>query len=76
MLLGVESKTIHFSLKNQSYVKDDNYILVGYDILKALSFNGDISGTTDVLVDAKDIFGKGTLEKNKFQNRNWSTGNT
>ena len=39
-------------------MEDDNYILVEDGIVKALIINGGISGTTAVLVDAANIFGK------------------
>ena len=55
--------------------KDDNDILIEDDIVKAISFNGGISGNVDVLVDAANIFVKRDLKK-KIQNQNWSTGNT
>ena len=41
----------------------DNEILIECDISKAISFYGGISGTTDVLVDAVNIFGKRALKK-------------
>ena len=44
-------------------MEDDNGILFVDDIVKALIFNGVISGTTDVLVDAANIFGKISLKK-------------
>ena len=58
-----------------SYVEDYNEILIEYDIVKAISSNGVIYGTTYVLVDAKNLFGKRALKK-KNKNQNWSTGNT
>ena len=51
----------------QEYVEDDNYILIKDVIVKAVSFNGGIYGTTAVLVDAANIFGKIPLNKNKFK---------
>ena len=53
----------------QAYAEDDNDILIEYDIVRAKSFNGVISGTTSVLVDAAIIFGKIFLKKNKFKIR-------
>ena len=56
----------HYSfinIKNQSYVKYDNKILIEDDIVKAISFHGVISGTTTVLVDAENLFGKRALNK-------------
>ena len=41
----------------------DNEILIECDISMAISFYGGISGTTDVLVDAVNIFGKRALKK-------------
>ena len=69
----------HYSFINktfQAYVEYDNEILIEDDIVKATSFNGGIFGTTTVLVDAENIFGKRALKKEKNQNQNWSTGNT
>ena len=43
-------------------MEDENKILIEYDIVKEISFNGGISGTTAVLVDADNIFGKISLE--------------
>ena len=48
---------------------DDNDILIEDDILKAAIFNGGISVTTTVLIDAANIFGKRYLEKYKFKIR-------
>ena len=45
-------------------MEDNNEILIEDDIMKAISFNGDISGTTAVLVDAVNIFGKRASKKN------------
>ena len=42
----------------QAYVKDDNEILTEDGILKAMSFNVVIYGTTAVLVDVANFFGK------------------
>ena len=54
-------------------MEDDNNILIKDDIMKAISFNGGISGTTAVIVDAENIFEKRSLKKKKIQNQNWST---
>ena len=48
---------------------DDNKILIEDDIVKDISFNGGISGTTDVLVDVENLFGKRAVKKNKFKIR-------
>ena len=53
--------TIHFSIKFQAYVEDDNDIIIEDDIVKAMSFYGRIYGTTAVLIDVVDLFGKGSL---------------
>ena len=53
--------------KIQSYVEYDNYIRIEDDILKAVSFNGVISGTTAVIVDAASLFGKIVLKKIYFE---------
>ena len=53
----------------QAYLEDDNDILIEYDIVMAISFNGIISGTTAVLVDAKNIFRRRALKKHKFKIR-------
>ena len=45
----------------------DNYIRIEDDILKAVSFNGVISGTTAVIVDAASLFGKIVLKKIYFE---------
>ena len=55
-------------------MEDDNDIIIEDDILKTISFNGGISGTTDVLVGVENLFGKRVLKKN-IQNQNWGTGN-
>ena len=51
--------------KIQAYVEDEHEILIVDDIMRAISFNGGIYGTTAVLVDAENIFGKRALNKNK-----------
>ena len=56
----------HYSFPNkkiQAYVEDDNDILIEDDIMKALSFNGGIYGTADVIVDEAALFGKKYLNK-------------
>ena len=50
-------------------MEDDNSILIGDDILKAISFNGGISGTTSVIVDAENIFDTRSLNKHRFKTR-------
>ena len=44
-------------------MEDDNEIIIKDDIVKTISFNGGISGTTAVLVDAYNLFGKRYLKK-------------
>ena len=44
-------------------MEDYNDILVINDIVKAVSSNGGISGTTAVIVDAEALFGKRSLKK-------------
>ena len=61
--------TIHLSIKIQTYVEDENDILIEDDIVKYISFNGCISGTTDVLVDTENLFGKISLKKKKSKIR-------
>ena len=63
--------TIWYSLliKLQAHVEDDNDIITEDDIVKAISFNGDISGTTAVIVDAEDLFGKTSWKKTNFKIR-------
>ena len=56
----------HYSFLNrkfQGYVEDYNYVLIEDDIVKAISFNRGIYGTTAVLVDAANIFDKIALRK-------------
>ena len=60
--------TIGYSLliyqyKFQSYVEDDNSILVENDIMKAISFNGGISVTTYILIYETNVFGKRASKK-------------
>ena len=72
---SIDSKTwldTHYSflnLKIQAYVEDENNILIEGDIVEAISFNGGISVTTAVLVDATNIFGKISLNKKRFKIR-------
>ena len=56
-------------LKLQAYVADENYILVEDDTVKTISFNGVISGTADVLVDAENLFVNISLTKTNFHIR-------
>ena len=49
-------------------MEDDNDILVEDDIVKAISFNGTISGTTAFFYQA-NLFGKRTLKKTNFKIR-------
>ena len=44
-------------------MEDDNGILIGDYTGKVISFNGGISGTTNFIVDAENLFGKITLKK-------------
>ena len=53
-------------------MEDENYILIEDDIVKAISFKGVISGTTAVLVDVANHFGKISLKKNRFKIRTGS----
>ena len=48
-------------------MEDDNDIMIEYDIVKAISFNGGISGTTSVLVYEADLSGKISLKKINFK---------
>ena len=51
----------HYLFKNknvQAYVEDENDIVIEYDIVKAISFNGGITGTTAVLFCVENTFGK------------------
>ena len=57
-------------------MEDDNSILIEDDILKAISFNGGISGTTDVTVWYGESLWQESLKERKIQNLNWGTGNT
>ena len=62
----------HYSfpkLKIQLYVENDNGILIEDDIVKDISFNRGVYGTTSVIVDVVNIFGKRALKKNKFKIR-------
>ena len=63
--------THYYSLdkKFQTYVEYDNDIIIEDDIVKAVSFNGGVFGTTDALVDAANLFGNIHLKKNKFNIR-------
>ena len=72
---SIDSKTwldTHYSflnLKIQAYVEDENNILIEGNIVEAISFNGGLSVTTAVLVDATNIFGKISLNKKRFKIR-------
>ena len=46
---------------------NDNEILIEDDIVKDVSFNRGISGTTAVLVDAENLFCNISLNKNRFK---------
>ena len=59
-----------YQLKIKAYVKDDNDIIIKYDIVKAISFNAVISGTTAVFVDVVNIFGKRSFKENQFKIKN------
>ena len=50
-------------------MEDKNDLISEYDIVKAISFNEGISGTTAVIVDVSNIFGKRTLKKINFKIR-------
>ena len=49
----------------QAYVEYDIEILIEDYIVKTISFNVVISGTTSFLVDAANIFGRIALKKNR-----------
>ena len=56
----------HYSFLNkisQAYVEDNNDIITEDDIVKDISFNGGIYGTTAVLVDEASLFGKRYFKK-------------
>ena len=55
-------------------MEDDNDILIENDIVKAISFNGSISGTTDFLVDAANLFEKRYLKKKRLKTRTGAQG--
>ena len=57
-------------------MEDDNDILIEEYIFNDISFSGGISGTTAVLVDAKNIFGKIAFKESQFKNKIWSMRNT
>ena len=58
-----------FFVNFQAYVEDDNDILIEDDIVKAISFNGGVSGITAVLFDEANLFGKRYLNKINFKIR-------
>ena len=72
---SIDSKnTIAYSLfiyqqKFQAYVEDDNGILIEDDILEYMGFNVFIFGTTTAIVDAENLVGRISLEKNIFKIR-------
>ena len=47
--------------KDKAYVEADNDILFEDDIVKSVGFNGGIYGTTSVVVDKVNLFGKRAL---------------
>ena len=51
---------------------DDNDILIGDDIVRSITFDAVISGTTDVLVNVENLFGKRALNKINFKIRTGS----
>ena len=53
-------------------MENDNDILIEDDIVRAIIFNEGISGTTDVLVDAANLFGKRASNKINFKIRTGS----
>ena len=55
-------------------MEGDNDILIEDFIVKAISVNKVIYGTTATIFDTANIFGKIVFKEN--QNQNWSTGNT
>ena len=57
-------------LKIKAYVKYDNDITIKYDIVKDISFNAVISGTTSVFVDVVNIFGCRALKKINIKIKN------
>ena len=62
----------HYSFLNknfQAYVEDYNDILVEDDIVKDISFNGGISGTTSVLDYAENIYGSRAFKKINYKIR-------
>ena len=46
-------------------MENDNDILVGDGIVKAIFLNGGISGNTTVIVDVNNLFGKKGLQRKK-----------
>ena len=55
-------------------MEDDNDIFIKDDITKAISFNIGIYGTTVILFDAKNLFGKISLKKTNFKIKTGSRG--
>ena len=75
---GNKQLDTHYSFLNktiQAYVKYENDILIEYDILKTISFNGGIYGTTYIIVDAENLFVNISLNKNSLKIRTgaWET---
>ena len=50
-------------------MEDENETLIEDDIVRSISLNGGISGTTAVLVGAENHFDNITLKKNRFKIR-------
>ena len=50
-------------------MEDNTNIIIEDDIVNAVSFNRGISGTTDVLVDAENLFVNISLKKTNFHIR-------
>ena len=50
-------------------MENDNDILVGDGIVKAIFLNGGISGNTTVIVDVNNLFGKKGLQRKKTEIR-------
>ena len=50
-------------------MEDSNDIIIEDNIVKDINFNGGISGTTAVIVDATNIFGKRSSKKTNLKIR-------
>ena len=48
-------------------MEDDNNIIIEYDMVKGISFNGGISGTSNFIVNAAALFSKIALNKINFK---------